>query len=161
MKLCIQEQAIILQQALQSNMFKIMALFTALFAPIQGIMVTVGLAIIADTIVGIWKARKLKEPISSRKLSQIISKLLLYEATIILFFLIDKYILGDILLAFFSIDFLITKSVALVLASVEVFSIDENIKIVKGSGIWDAFKRLVKRSKDIKNSIDDFNIDKF
>lgn len=161
MRLYIQEQASALQQALQSNVFRIMAILAALFAPIQGIMITVGLAIMADTAVGIWKALKLGERISSRKLSQVISKMLLYQATIILFFLMDKFIIGDILAAFFAIQFLLTKAVALTLASVEVFSIDENIKQVKGTGIWDAFKRLVKRSKEIRDDLDDFDVRNF
>lgn len=116
-------------------------------------MITVGLAIMADTITGMWKAKKLNEKITSRKLSQIISKMFLYQGTIVLFFLIDKFILGDILLAFFSIQFLLTKVVALVLASVEVFSIDENIKAVKGTGLWSAFKQLTSRAKDISNEV--------
>jgi phage-related holin len=44
-----------------------------------------------DTFTGIWKAKKLKEKITSRKLSGIISKLALYEITVIMFFLIDRF----------------------------------------------------------------------
>lgn len=161
MKLYIREQALYLQQALESNGLKLMAILAALFAPIQGIMITVGLAIIADTVVGIWKAIKLKEKISSRKLGQVISKMLIYQATIILFFLIDKFILGDLLAAFFAIEFLLTKAIALTLASVEVFSIDENVKQVRGTGIADAFKRLIKKSKEIRDDLDGFDINRF
>jgi hypothetical protein len=44
--------------------------------------------------------------------------------------------------------------VALTLISIEVFSIDENWKAVKGQGIFDAFKKLIARSKEVKNDID-------
>jgi hypothetical protein len=124
-------------------------------------MATIATAVIVDTVIGIWKAKKLGERISSRKLSQIISKMLLYEGTIMLFFLIDKFMLGDILMKFFSIEFLLTKVVGLILVSVEVFSMDENYRAVRKYGLWYAFKRLVGRAKDVKGELDDFDINKF
>jgi hypothetical protein len=45
-----------------------------------------------------------------------------------MFFLIDKFILNEIILTFFSVEFMLTKVVALVLASIEVMSINENIQ---------------------------------
>jgi multisubunit Na+/H+ antiporter MnhG subunit len=155
----IQEQAICLQKALENHMTKIILGLMAFLAPIQGILITVGVLILADTIIGLWKARKLKEKISSRKLSQIISKMFLYEGTIILFFMIDKFILGDILQQFFAVEFLLTKVVALVLASIEVFSMDENYRAVRKYGLWHAFKKLVGRARDVKEELKDFDID--
>jgi hypothetical protein len=122
--------------------------------PIKGILLTIGLAIFADTVVGIWKSKKLNIKITSRKLSQIVSKMLLYEATVILFFMIDSFILDGIMQKLFSVPFLLTKMVALTLISIEVFSIDENIKAVKKTGLFDAFKNLVARSKNVKDDID-------
>lgn len=155
------EQAVCLQAALQEHSMKLLVILSTLFAPIQGIMFTVGFLIICDTIIGVWKAKKLGEKITSRGLSKIISKMFLYEGTIIMFFLIDKFILGDILFRFFSIEWLLTKVVALVLASIEIFSIDENYRAVKKYGLWHAFKRLVARGKDIKSELKDFNLDDF
>jgi multisubunit Na+/H+ antiporter MnhG subunit len=155
----IQEQALCLQKALENHMTKIILGLMAFLAPIQGILITVGVLILSDTIIGIWKARKLKEKISSRKLSQIISKMFLYEGTIILFFMIDKFMLGDILQQFFAVEFLLTKVVALVLASIEVFSMDENYRAVRTYGLWHAFKKLVGRAKDVKDELKDFDID--
>lgn len=155
----LQEQAICLQKALDNHMTKITLALIAFLAPIQGILITVGVLILADTILGVWKARKLKEKISSRKLSQIISKMFLYEGTIVLFFMIDKYILGDILQQFFAVEFLLTKVVALVLASIEVFSCDENYRAVRTYGLWHAFKKLVGRARDVKGELKDFDLD--
>jgi hypothetical protein len=140
-------------------MTKIILGLMAFLAPIQGILITVGVLILADTILGVWKAKKLKEKISSRKLSQIISKMFLYEGTIVLFFMIDKYILGDILQQFFAVEYLLTKVVALVLASIEVFSMDENYRAVRTYGLWHAFKKLVGRARDVKSELKDFDID--
>ena len=155
----LQEQAECLQKALDNHMTKITLALIAFLAPIQGILITVGVLILADTILGVWKARKLKEKISSRKLSQIISKMFLYEGTIVLFFMIDKYILGDILQQFFAVEYLLTKVVALVLASIEVFSMDENYRAVRTYGLWHAFKKLVGRARDVKEELKDFDID--
>lgn len=137
------------------------AMLLAFFAPIHGIMFTVGFLILADTVFGIWKARKMKEKLTSRGLSRIISKMFLYQGTIITFYLIDKYLLGDILFRFFSVELLLTKAVALILASVEVFSIDENYRAVKKYGIWDAAKRLVARTKVVKEELKDFDLNDF
>jgi hypothetical protein len=113
----------------------------------------IGVLICIDTITGIWKAKKLGEKITSRKLSSIISKLALYEVTVIMFFLIDRFILNDIMLTFFSVPFMLTKIVALVLSSIEVMSINENYKVVKGIDLWSALKNLLARSAEIKNDI--------
>ena len=154
MNLDLTEQVEILKQACNKHMYKLIGVLSALFAPIAGIMITVGLAILADTVIGIWKARKLKQKLTSRRLSRLISKIFIYEATVILFFLIDKYMLGDILAYFFTIEYLLTKITGLVLASIEIFSIDENFKAVKGFGIFDAFKKLIAKAKDVKEDID-------
>jgi hypothetical protein len=122
--------------------------------PIKGILLTIGISIFLDTVVGIWKSKKLNIKITSRRLSQVVSKMLLYEATVILFFMIDSFILDGIVKTLFSVPFLLTKMVALTLISIEVFSIDENIKAVKKTGLFDAFKNLVARSKNVKDDID-------
>jgi hypothetical protein len=85
----------------------------------------------------------------------------LYQGTLITFFLIDKFILGDILMHFFSIQFLLSKVVGLILSSVEIFSIDENYRAVKKYGLWDAAKRLLARSKVVKEELKDFDLNDF
>ena len=59
------------------------------FAPIKGIFLTVAVFIALDTCTGIWKCKKLKKPITSRGLSALVSKTLLYEALVLATFLID------------------------------------------------------------------------
>lgn len=152
---CMLEQYKILALAMKSSASRIIMIVGAFLAPIYGILLTVGLSIFADTVVGIWKAKKLKEKVTSRKLSQIISKMFLYQATVILFYLIDFYILNAIIMTFFTVPLMLTKVIALTLASIEIYSIDENIKAVKGTGLWAAFKRLTSRAKDIKKDVND------
>ena len=141
--------------SIQSELLTLISICFAFFLPISGILLMIGVLIIIDTMTGIWKAKKLKEKITSRKLSSIISKLALYEVTVIMFFLIDKFILNDIILTFFSVPFMLTKVVALVLASIEVMSINENYKVIsaKNLDLWQSMKLLFARAKDINDDI--------
>jgi hypothetical protein len=147
-------QLSILLFSIQKEILTLTSIIFAFFLPISGILIMIGVLIAIDTFTGIWKAKKLKEKITSRKLSSIISKLALYEITVIMFFFIDRFILNDIILTFFSVPFMLTKVTALVLASIEVMSINENYKVVKGIDLWQSMKLLFSRAKDIKDDID-------
>jgi predicted proteasome-type protease len=126
-----------------------MAIILSFFLPIVGILILIAASVILDTITGIWKSKKLKQPITSRRLSAIISKILLYEATVMLFYAMDKFLLNDIVSSFFSIDLLTTKVLALVLVSIEVISINENYYAIYQKDLWDALKNLFARAKEV------------
>jgi len=147
-------QLSILLSSIQKSSLQLLAVVSTFFLPITGILFLIGFAIVIDTITGIWKAKKLGIPITSRKLSAIISKLMLYEVAVILFYLIDSFILNDIILTFFSVPLMLTKILSLVLVSIEVISISENYKAVKGIDLWQAMKLLFARARDIKQDID-------
>ena len=66
-----------------------------------------------------------------------------------LFFAMDKFLLNDIVISFFSIELLTTKILALVLVSIEVISINENYKAVKGIDLWASLKNLFARAKEV------------
>ena len=139
--------------SIQSELLTLISICFAFFLPISGILLMIGVLICIDTFTGIWKANKLGDKITSRKLSSIISKLGLYELTVIMFFLIDKFILNDIILTFFSVPFMLTKIVALVLSSIEVMSINENYKAVKSIDLWQSMKLLFARAKEVKEDL--------
>ena len=142
-------QVYILGTKLQTYSTKLIMIILSFFMPIIGILILIASCVLLDTITGIWKARKLKQPITSRRLSSVMSKILLYEATVILFYLIDYYLLNEIVVSFFSIDMLVTKMLALVLVSIEIISINENYKAVKGIDLWASLKNLFARAKEI------------
>lgn len=127
----------------------------AFFAPIYGILGTVVAFIFLDTLTGIWKCKKNKIPVTSRGLSAIITKTLLYELFIIGSFFIDKYILGDITQSMFSVDLLVVKLVALTAISIEIKSINQNYKAVRGIDLWKEFRNLLSRIKETKQDIKD------
>lgn len=147
-------QLAILLGTIKESLVQLLTVIGAFFLPISGILFLIGFAIVIDTLTGIWKAKKLKIKITSRKLSAIVSKFFLYEMAVIGFYLIDFWILNDIILKFFSVPLMLTKILSLVLCSIEIMSINENYKAVKQIDIWSAFKQLLQRSKEIKTDID-------
>ena len=147
-------QLSILASSIQKSSLQLLTVISAFFLPIIGILFLIGFAILVDTFTGIWKSKKLKIKITSRGLSAVISKLLLYEIAVILFYLIDRFILNDIILTFFSVPLMLTKILALVLVSIEVMSINENYEAVRGINMWTAMKNLFSRARDIKKDID-------
>ena len=150
-------QVLLLIAKLKLYSTKLVAIILSFFLPIVGILILIAASVILDTITGIWKAKKLKQPITSRKLSAIISKILLYEATVMLFYAMDKFLLNDIVISFFSIELLTTKILALVLVSIEVISINENYKAVKGLDLWASLKNLFARAKEVTSDFKNIN----
>jgi hypothetical protein len=148
-------QLTILIKTMQANWVKLIAMLWAFLMPISGLLFLVGFVIVLDTVTGIWKSYKNKVKITSRGLSAIISKMLLYEVTVVLFYMIDTFILNNIILQFFSVQLLLTKVLALILVSIEVMSINENYKAVKGLDLWQAMKNLFARAKEIKKEVDE------
>lgn len=147
-------QLAILLLSIKTNLLTLISIITAFFMPISGILFLVGFLILIDTITGIWKAKKLKQPITSRKLSAIVSKLALYECAVIMLFCIDFWILDAIVLKFFSVPLMVTKITALTLCSIELISISENYKVIYGINIWQSLKNLLKRGAELKDDVD-------
>jgi len=127
-----------------------------LFVPIYGLLIAVGSAIILDTFTGIFKSIKLEgiESIRSRKLSNVISKMALYEICIVFLFLIDKFVLNEFIQHAFGFGFMFTKICAILLIFVELVSIKENIEASFKIDIWQLLKTAFNRAKEIKA---DFN----
>jgi len=102
----------------------IMAIIT-FFSPIAGLLLAVGAMIFTDTILGITKAIKLEgwESVTSRKASVIISKFLLYQLTVITFFIIDYNLINEFTKLNYGTDYLLTKFITLSLCFVEAKSI--------------------------------------
>jgi len=135
----------------------ILASIVLLFAPIYGLLISVGAAIILDTFTGIFKSIKLEgfQSIRSRKLSNIVSKLLLYEICILFLFLIDKFLLNEFIIRSFGIEFMFTKICAILLIFVELVSIKENIESAFKIDLWVMIKKLLSRAKEVKSDIDE------
>lgn len=129
-----------------------------LFVPIYGILIAVGAAIFLDTFTGVFKSIKLKgwKSIRSRSLSQIVSKMLLYEICVLLLFVIDKFILNEFVYKWLSIEYMFTKICAILLIFIELVSIKENIEEAYNIKIWDILKKALRRAKEVKDDVDNF-----
>jgi len=129
---------------------------TCLFlTPITGLLIAVGMAIALDTVFGIFRAVRVKgwTFINSRRLSEIVSKMVLYQLCIILLFIIDKNLLSEFFLRWFSIEFFATKVCAILLIFIEGVSIKENFEKGTGLDVWALLRKALGRIKEIKDSI--------
>jgi hypothetical protein len=128
-----------------------------LFVPIYGLLISVGTAIVLDTITGIFKSIKLSgwASIRSRKLSNVISKMALYEICILLLFVMDKFVLNEFIKPAFGFDFMFTKICAILLIFTELVSIKENIEESFKIDIWKLLKSTFNRAKEIKSDINE------
>jgi len=124
------------------------------FAPIKGIILIVALSTIIDTCFGVWKAKSLKEPITSKMFRNgLVPKLLSYIAVVMLVFSSDVFIINGLTLSVVSVEFISTKVIALVLLSVEVKSMDESWIKVKGYSFIDKIKSIILKLKDVKKEL--------
>lgn len=126
-----------------------------IFIPIHGLLIAVGSAILLDTITGIFKSIKMDgyKSIKSRKLSNVISKMALYEICILLLFVIDKFVLNEFAHKAFGFEYIFTKICAILLIFVELVSIKENIEASFNVDIWALLKKAFNRANDIKSDI--------
>lgn len=135
----------------------IFASLILLFVPIIGLLIAVGSAIILDTFTGIFKSVHLNgwRSIRSRQLSNVISKMALYEICIIFLFVIDRFVLNEFIKSAFGFEFMFTKVCAITLIFVELVSIKENIEETFKIDIWDLLKKVFNRAKEIKADINE------
>ena len=135
----------------------LLASILLLFAPIYGLLVAVGAAIILDTVTGVFKSIKLNglSSIRSRKLSNIVSKMLLYEVCVLFLFLMDKFLLNEFMKHAFGFDFMFTKICAILLIFIELVSIKENIEEAFNVDIWKMLKKALSRAKEVHSDINE------
>lgn len=134
---------------------KVLIVLSAFLLPIKPLIILVGLCIFLDTIFGVWKAKKTKQKITSKGLSSIVSKMVLYESAVILFFALEKFLVGDFILLFTSIPLFLTKVIATLLVGIELTSISENVEEATGISIWQRIKIMLGRVKEIKSEVND------
>lgn len=126
----------------------------AFLSPIHGLLLAVGVMILMDTLLGIIKSIKLDgwESITSRRASVIISKFLLYQLTVLTFFIIDYNLINEFTKLHYQNNYLLTKLITISLCFVEAKSIDENIKTIFGFSIWTNLKEVLIRTQEIKKT---------
>lgn len=116
----------------------------AVFAPVKSAIISVGVLVFSDLVLGLWAARKRKEAITSAKLRQTISKLVVFEICLMLAFIVEVYLLGGL--------FPISKLAASYIGMIEFQSIVENLNDINGSPVFIKLIGLLnKKQDDISN----------
>jgi hypothetical protein len=116
------------------------SLFAA-FAPVATVIYTLTFIIFLDFVFGICKSIKIKEKVTSRKMSQTISKALLYNLLIIGLFVMDKYVMQT--------GIGLEKLGASLIILVEMRSVDEHFTKLFGYSLWDKISEQFKRGKSL------------
>jgi hypothetical protein len=131
------------------------------FAPIHGVILTVISFVLFDTAIAYWRVKKTGTKWTSKKLRVgLVQKSITYISLIVLFFLMDKFILNEFVKTFVNIDYFLTKALTLIFIFIEFTSIDESYTIVRGKSIFQSLKELIGKANDIKNDLKNKNEDK-
>jgi hypothetical protein len=137
-----------------TNITTLLKVLLVFFAPIKGIIILVALSTIIDTCFGIWKAKKLKESVTSKIFRHgFVPKLMSYVGAIMLVYASDVFIINYLAKEVVSVDFLATKVIALMLISIEVKSMDESFQKVKGYSFINKIVKLIIKAKDVKKKL--------
>ena len=135
---------------MKSNFLIFVFSIFAVLTPVRPMVLLAVATIILDMCFGIWRSVKKNgwASIRSRRLSNTISKSLLYSGAIVFIFLLEKYVLADLLGYFIRVDLLLTKGFTAFCVFTEVKSINESYFSVTGVNVWDKFMQFVKRGKE-------------
>lgn len=119
----------------------------SILAPIKGMVIITVFFIWLDLCFGIWRSRKLKKPLRSRGFARTISKTLLYAGGIVSVFLLEKYILADLIGMFVSVDLVLTKAFTFYCVFTELKSINESYYDVTKKDVLKGFKEFITAKK--------------
>lgn len=114
----------------------------AALAPIHAVMISVGFLILADLVTGIFAANKRGEQITSAAMRRTVSKMLIYQLAVISGFLLEHYLLSDMMP--------VAKLVGGVIGMVEFKSILENSNTIVGTDIFKSILQKLGSDNDKK-----------
>jgi len=112
---------------MKEHIYKGILVMFSVFAPIQSVLFACGALIVADMVTGIIAAKKRGEKITSAQMRRSVSKLIVYQIAIISGFILEKYMLQDLVP--------VSKIVAGVIGMVEFTSILENGSAIAGKDL--------------------------
>ena len=151
-----------IQEFLLASIFSI----SAFFAPAAGILLVVLGFVFFDTILAYMRVKKqqsdgIKIKWTSRNFIRgFVPKMVGYTILVLLFFMLDKFLLNEFVKFIIDIDVLATKLVSIGLVYGELQSIDENCKVIYGKGILKKFMDMVGFAKKMKSKINEVNTEK-
>lgn len=112
----------------------------AVLAPIHATLFAVGILIFGDMFLGVWAAFKRQETITSARLRDTISKLLIFQTVLILGFVFEKFLFNEFIP--------VVKIIASAIGIAEMKSILENSSAIVGQPIFDfLIKKLGSKNR--------------
>jgi hypothetical protein len=141
----------------KATLLSYISVVISFFMPLAPLLILVFFAVVADTFVGRWYAKQQGEEITSKKTREgFVSKMVSYGGGLTFIFLLDSWVLNDVIMMYFPKDHLSTLLTALFLIWIEYSSIDEKVKWVKGKGITDRIFEFIRKAKKAVGIIKDF-----
>jgi len=138
----------------KENIAMLFGIIFAFLTPIAGLLMTVGLFILADTIYAVRSAVKKGgwDAYRSTHLFNIVPKTFFYLGGVILGYLVDFFIVAA---PIWGISLLITKIVCVFWIYIEVKSIDETSVDNGNKSMWTILKEIVNKGKEFKKDLKD------
>lgn len=122
---------------------KAFILFLAFIAPVAKVILAVLFLIFVDLITGLWASVKEKQTITSSALSRTIGKIFIYSTTIIVAYVMNKYLLVDF-------NFPIESIVSGFIAITEGKSILENMNRLSDNSLIDDLILIFSNEREKK-----------
>jgi len=126
------------------------------FLPLAPLLLLVFFAVVADTFVGRWYAKRESKEVTSKKTREgFTMKMITYGGGLVFIYLLDVWVLNKFVLHYFPQENLSTLFTALFLIWIEYSSVDEKVKWATGKGITDrVFDFVSKLKRTIKVLVD-------
>ena len=134
---------------MKTNILLFLLSLLSILAPVTPMVLIAICFIWLDLIVGIWRSVKLKgwKSIRSRGLARTISKSLIYSGGIVVVFMLEKYVIADLIGLFVSVDLVLTKAFTFFCVFIEMKSINESYFDVTKKDVLKSFKEFLTAKK--------------
>lgn len=121
----------------------------SLLSPVTPMVLIAIFFIWIDLCFGVWRSVRLKgwESIRSRGLARTISKSLIYSGGIVAVFMLEKYVIADLIGMFISVDLVLTKAFTFFCVFIEIKSINESYFDVTKNDVLKSFKEFLTSKK--------------
>jgi len=147
-------KVVLLEQLLKIKEYLLALFISALsiITPAKAFIITISLFVFMDTILAIYYNIKTKgmSSFKANKFFNIAPKTFFYMGSIIMAFLIDKFIFENSLL---SINLFITKIITILFIWIELKSIDETLIKLGNKSMWVHLKEIFKKGKEFKKNL--------
>jgi len=134
---------------MKTNLTLLALSFLSILAPVTPMVLIAICFIWLDLVVGIWRSVKLKgwKSIRSRGFARTVSKSLIYSGGIVAVFMLEKYVIADLIGLFVSVDLVLTKAFTFFCVFIEMKSINESYFDVTKKDVLKSFKEFLTAKK--------------